>query len=49
MTDVAIVAAKRTAIGTFNGAYSAVNADVLGTTAIKAALDAASLDADAPS
>ncbi len=45
MTDVAIVAAKRTAIGTFSGAFSNVSADVLGTTAIQAALASASIDA----
>jgi len=44
MTDVAIVAAKRTAIGTFSGAFSTVSADTLGTTAIKAALAEAALD-----
>lgn len=48
MTDVAIVAAKRTAVGTFNGAYSTVSADALGTIAIQAALAAAGIDADAP-
>ena len=46
MTDVAIVAAKRTAIGTFSGAFSTVSADSLGTTAIQAALASANLAAE---
>ncbi|MEQ9122508.1 MAG: acetyl-CoA C-acyltransferase, partial [Alphaproteobacteria bacterium] len=45
MTDVAIVAAKRTAIGTFSGAFSTVSADTLGTVAIQAALADAGVDA----
>lgn len=48
MTDVAIVAAKRTAVGAFNGAYSTVSADTLGTIAIQAALASAGIDASAP-
>ncbi len=48
MTDVAIVAAKRTAIGTFGGAFSTVSADALGTAAIQAALASAGLGADEP-
>jgi len=45
MTDVAIVSAKRTAIGTFSGAFSTVSADTLGTVAIQAALADAGVDA----
>jgi acetyl-CoA C-acetyltransferase len=45
MTDVAIVSAKRTAIGTFNGAFSTVSADQLGTAAVKAALSDAKVEA----
>lgn len=48
MNDVAIVSAKRTAIGTFLGAYANVSADMLGTTAIEAALADASVGADEP-
>ncbi|MGZ0188635.1 MAG: thiolase family protein, partial [Alphaproteobacteria bacterium] len=48
MTDVAIVSAKRTAIGTFNGAFSTVNATELGRAAIEASLASASLSADEP-
>jgi acetyl-CoA C-acetyltransferase len=48
MTDVAIVSAKRTAIGTFNGAFSAVSATELGQAAIEAALANANLSADEP-
>lgn len=47
MTDVAIVAAKRTAVGAFSGAYANVSADALGVTAIQAALASAGLEADA--
>ncbi len=48
MTDVAIVAAKRTAIGTFSGAFSTESADSLGKAAIEATLAAAGVGADAP-
>lgn len=49
MTDVAIVAAKRTAIGTFGGAYSNASADSLGVTAINAILADSNVQADEPS
>jgi len=39
MRDVVIVAAKRTAIGTFGGGLSSLRADQLGTTVIKALLE----------
>ncbi len=44
MSDVVIVAAQRTAIGSFNGAFSAVSAPTLGAQAIKGAMDAAKVD-----
>ncbi|WP_413113252.1 acetyl-CoA C-acetyltransferase [Thaumasiovibrio sp. DFM-14] len=44
MRSVYIVAAKRTPIGSFNGALSPVSADVLGATAIKSAIEAAKVD-----
>ena len=43
MKEVYIVSAVRTAIGTFNGALSSVNAGKLGAAAIKGALDKVSL------
>lgn len=49
MTDVAIVAAKRTAIGTFGGAYSNASADSLGVTAINAVMAEANIQPDEPS
>ena len=49
MTDVAIVAAKRTAIGTFGGAYSNASADSLGVTAISAIMADANIQLDEPS
>ena len=49
MTDVAIVAAKRTAIGTFGGAYSNASADSLGVTAISAIMADANIQPDEPS
>jgi acetyl-CoA C-acetyltransferase len=49
MTDVAIVAAKRTAIGTFGGAYSNASADSLGVTAINAIMADANIQPDEPS
>jgi acetyl-CoA C-acetyltransferase len=49
MTDVAIVAAKRTAIGTFGGAYSNASADSLGVTAINAIMADANINPDEPS
>ncbi len=44
MKDVAIVAAKRTAIGTFGGIFSGVSAVELGTHALKAAIRDAGLE-----
>ncbi|HUO21220.1 MAG TPA: acetyl-CoA C-acetyltransferase [Caulobacteraceae bacterium] len=44
MTDIVIVSAARTPVGAFNGALSGVPASALGTTAIKAALERASVD-----
>jgi acetyl-CoA C-acetyltransferase len=41
MTEVVIVAAARTPVGSFNGAFAAVPAHDLGTAAIKAALERA--------
>jgi acetyl-CoA C-acetyltransferase len=45
MSDVVIVSAARTPIGTFNGSLSGVPAHFLGETAIKAALERAKVDA----
>ncbi len=45
MTDVVIVAAARTPVGSFNGAFGSVSATVLGTTAIQAALARAGIEA----
>ncbi len=45
MEDIVIVAAVRTPVGSFNGALGSLPAHELGTTAIKAALAAAKLDA----
>jgi acetyl-CoA C-acetyltransferase len=45
MTDVAIVAAARTPVGSFNGSFASVPAHELGRTAIKEVLKRASLDA----
>lgn len=44
MTDVVIVSAARTPVGSFNGALSAVPAHTLGKTAIKAALERAKVE-----
>lgn len=44
MTDVAIVAAARTAVGSFNGAFAAVPAHDLGKAAIKEVLKRANVD-----
>jgi acetyl-CoA C-acetyltransferase len=43
MTDVIIASAARTPIGAFNGALSSLSASALGTVAIEAALDRASV------
>jgi acetyl-CoA C-acetyltransferase len=45
MTDVAIVAAARTAVGSFNGAFGALPAHELGKAAIKEVLKRAKVDA----
>ncbi|WP_075216291.1 acetyl-CoA C-acetyltransferase [Mongoliimonas terrestris] len=44
-TDVVIVAAKRTAVGSFNGAFASTPAHDLGAAVIKAALEAAKVEA----
>ncbi|MGB0428021.1 MAG: acetyl-CoA C-acetyltransferase, partial [Flavobacteriales bacterium] len=44
MKDVVIVAAVRTAMGSFGGAFSKVSATKLGSSAIKGALDKINLD-----
>jgi acetyl-CoA C-acetyltransferase len=43
MEDIVIVAAARTAVGSFNGVFGSTAADVLGTAAIKAAIARAGL------
>jgi acetyl-CoA C-acetyltransferase len=45
MTEVVIVSGARTPVGSFNGAFANVPAHDLGTTAIKAALERAKLEA----
>src|SRR3954449_11035336 len=45
MTDVVIVSAARTAVGSFNGAFANTPAHDLGAAAIKAALERAKVDA----
>jgi acetyl-CoA C-acetyltransferase len=45
MTDVVIVSAARTAIGSFGGALSSIAAHELGATVIRAALDRAAIEA----
>ena len=45
MTDVVIVSAARTAIGSFGGALSSIAAHELGATVIRAALERAAIDA----
>ncbi len=42
--DIVIVAAMRTPVGSFNGAFATVPAHVLGTTAVQAAISAAGID-----
>ena len=44
LEDVVIVSAVRTPVGSFNGAFAAVPAHVLGTVAIRAAMERAGLD-----
>ena len=45
MDDIVIVAAARTPVGSFSGAFGNVPAHVLGTAAIQAAVERAKLDA----
>ncbi len=45
MTDIVIVSAARTPVGSFNGSFAAVPAHELGKTAITAALQRAKVDA----
>jgi len=45
MTDIVIVSAARTPVGSFNGSFAAVPAHTLGATAITAALQRANVDA----
>jgi acetyl-CoA C-acetyltransferase len=45
MEDIVIVSAARTPVGSFNGAFAATPAHVLGTVALKAAIARAGLDA----
>ena len=46
MSDIVIVSAARTPVGSFNGAFGAVPAHVLGITALKAAIERAGLSPD---
>jgi acetyl-CoA C-acetyltransferase len=46
MEDIVIVSAARTAVGSFNGVFGATHADVLGTAAMKAAIERAGISAD---
>src|SRR6201982_1883631 len=43
-SDIVIVGAARTAVGSFNGAFAAIPAHELGATAIKAALERAKVE-----
>jgi acetyl-CoA C-acetyltransferase len=43
MSDVVIVSAARTPVGSFNGVFGAVPAHLLGITALKAAIERAGL------
>ena len=45
MDDIVIVAAARTPVGSFNGAFGGVPAHVLGTAAIQAAIARAGIEA----
>ena len=45
MDDIVIVAAMRTPVGSFNGAFASVPAHVLGTAAVQAAIASAGIDA----
>ncbi|HEX3182071.1 MAG TPA: acetyl-CoA C-acetyltransferase, partial [Beijerinckiaceae bacterium] len=44
MTDVVIVSAARTAVGSFNGAFANTPAHELGATAIKTAMERAKIE-----
>ncbi|MGA2795370.1 MAG: beta-ketoacyl synthase N-terminal-like domain-containing protein, partial [Roseiarcus sp.] len=44
MSDIVIVSAARTAVGSFNGAFAAIPAHELGAASIKAALERAKVD-----
>ena len=46
MRDVVIVAAKRTAVGSFGGGLSSLSADKLGSAVIKALLEETGVAAD---
>jgi acetyl-CoA C-acetyltransferase len=46
MTDIVIVSAARTPVGSFNGAFSSTPAHVLGAIALKAAIERAGLSAE---
>ena len=45
-TDIVIVSAARTPVGSFNGAFANTPAHELGATAVKAALERAKVSAD---
>ena len=45
-TDIVIVSAARTAVGSFNGAFANTPAHELGAIAVKAALERANVSAD---
>ena len=44
-SDIVVVSAARTAVGSFNGAFANTPAHVLGSVAIKGALERAKVDA----
>jgi acetyl-CoA C-acetyltransferase len=46
MEDVVIVSAARTPVGSFNGAFATTQAHILGTVAVRAAIDRAGLSPD---
>ena len=46
MTEIVIASAARTPVGSFNGAFAALPAHVLGTVAIKAAMERAGVKAE---
>ena len=45
-TDIVVVGAARTAVGSFNGAFANIPAHELGAAAIKAALERAKVEAE---